>query len=230
MTGRKGIDDMKKIIAIALIVTCAFALFSCGSDGTIDNVNKMFKSVAPTKVVTETTEVFGEVTLTSKSTLLSGKVDGKAAATYEFSNMELRSIEDGSGDFEELPWVVISGLYEYHEDKGVRIDGGKWQDDMYNFAPTAGSNALNLKKKLVNNLEEDAVTKTVKFTVAADNTETVFGEKIKCDVLVTITHDGSAITSVVLNYTVPASDKDHPDIVTTVKVLYSYDAEKIVIK
>ncbi len=221
---------MKKITAILLILTCIFALFSCGGSDTVGKVNNMFKAVAPTKVVTVTTETIGDTVLTSTSTLLSGTVDGKAAATYEFKNMQLRSIEEGSGDVEVLPWVEISGLYEYVEDKGVRIDGGKWQDDMYNFAPTAGSVALKLTKKLIKDVEEDKAKKTVKFTVAADNTEAVFGENIESDVLVVITHDGSAITGIELTYTVPASNKSHPDIETSVEILYSYDIEKIVIK
>ncbi len=222
---------MKKITAIVLILTCVFAMFSCGgSDNTVENVSEMFKSVAPTKVVTKTTEKVGVTVLTSTSTLLSGKVDGKAAATYEFNNMELRTVEEGSGDVEVLPWVEVSGLWEFHEDKGVRIDGGKWVDDMYNFAPGAGDAALNVTDDLVKDVVNDEANKTVTFTVAAENTKAVFDKEIGTDVKVVVTHDGSAITSVTLDYVIPASDKDHPDIETTLEIFYSYDAEKIVIK
>ncbi len=221
---------MKKFGAILLVLACVFTMFSCGSDSTVEKVSKMFNSVAPTKVVAVTTEALGDTVLTSSSTFLSGRVGGKAAATYEFTEMRLRDIEEGSGDQEMLPWYEVKGLYEYHEDKGVRIDGGKWQDDMYNFSPTVGSVELNIEKKFIKDAEEDETARTIKFTVLAANTEAVFGVALECDVAVTVTHDGSAVTGLELNYTVPASGKNHPDIVTCVSVRYSYDVEQIDIK
>ncbi len=217
---------MKKFIAFALILTCVLSLFSCG-DSVADRVDKMFKSVAPTKVITEINEDIGSITLVSKYTLISGTVDGVAAATYEFSEMTLRTIDEGAVDTELLPWVETTGFWEYHDDKGLRTDGKKWDSDGENFAPKVGSGALKkISKKLMTKVEEDKAAKTINFTVLAADTKTVFGEEIKSDVAVTVTHDGVLVTGVQLSYKVPASDKDHPDVKTTVNILYSYDAEK----
>ncbi len=231
---------MKKIIAIALVLACSVALFACGGSDTAENIDKMFKSVAPTKVVTEITENVGELVLVSTSTLTSGTVDGKAAATYESLNMRLRTVSEGSGDVEVLPWVEVYELLEYHDGKGLRTTNdkngtpGAWDEGGYNFAPTAGKSPIVLTKETMQDVEEDEAAKTIKFTILAADTATVLSgiieEALESDVAVTITHDGSAITGITLTYTVLAEEKDHPDIETTIKILYSYDAEQIKFK
>lgn len=225
---------MKKILALILVLTCGFAMFSCDESGdTMNKVDKIFKAVAPTKIVTETTEVFdGKLTLTSTSTLKSGKVDGFAAATYEYTKQTLRTVEEGAGDTELLPWVETSGLLEYHDDKGLRTDGGKWDIDGENFAPAAGEMGPKFSAKNVKDIKEDKENNTITFTVPAGKAALVFGEDAApaADVFVTITHDGSAVTSVILSYEIKADKKDHPDVEVTIKVLYSYEAEQITIK
>jgi hypothetical protein len=225
---------MKKILSIILVLACVFAMFSCGEVGDIMNkVDSIFNAVAPTKIVTETTESFdGKLTLVSKSTLKSGKVDGFAAATYEYVNQKLLSVEAGAGDTELLPWEEVSGLLEYHDDKGLRVDGGKWDVDGENFAPTAGEMAPKFSEKNVKDVKEDKANNTITFVVPAAKTAAVFGEDgaPNADVFVTLTHDGAAVTSITLNYKVEAEKKNQPDIEVTVKVLYSYEAEQITIK
>lgn len=223
---------MKKIIAIILAITCAFAMFSCQGKKAdpIDTLNAMYKASAPTKVVTDTTEVLGSITLTGTSTLKTGKIDGKIATTYTYSYQELRSIEDGVSSVEK-PWIEVSGSKEYYEDKGVRIDGGSWDDEGFNFAPSAGSIAVNVTKDNVTDLVADDAAKTITFKVAADKTAEVFGEEnaIGADVSVTVTHDGVVVTGTTLSYTVEGTEDEYPDAVVTIKIAYSYDLEEITI-
>lgn len=223
---------MKKIIAIILAITCAFAMFSCQEEKAdpIETLNAMYKASVPTKVVTDTTEVLGSITLTGTSTLKTGKIDGKIATTYTYSYQELRSIEDGV-DSVEKPWIEVSGTKEYYEDKGVRVNGGSWDSDEFNFAPAAGSIAINISNENIKDFKEDAATKTVTFTVAADKSAAVFGEEnaIAANVSVTITHDGAVITGITLSYTVESTEDEYPDAVVTIKTVYTYDLEEITI-
>lgn len=225
---------MKKILALILILACTFSVVSCGEAGEIvGKVNKVFSAVSPTKIVTETTEVFdGKLTLTSTSTLKVGVVDGFAAATYEFVKQTLRSVEEGAGDTEELPWIETVELREYHDDKGLRVNGGKWDIDGENFAPEAGKFAPKFSEKNLKDIKEDKATNTITFVIPADKTAAVFGEDQApaADVSVTVTHDGSAVTSMILSYEVKADKKDYPDVAVTIKILYSYEPEQITMK
>ena len=223
---------MKKLIAIILVLASSLALFSCGeSKDTIKKVNKMYKAILPTKIVTETTQDMGSQVLTGEYVLTTGTGDGKAVSTLYYNYQKLRSIEDGSGSTEELPWEEITLTKEYHEDKGLRIDGGKWQKDGNDFAPTIDDIALDISAKDVEDVSEDAATKTITFIVPKDNTADVFGEDMApaADVSVTITHDGAAVMSMTITYTVQSDNKDHPEIVTTIKTVYSYEPQEITI-
>lgn len=223
---------MKKIIAIILAITCAFAMFSCQGKKAdpIDTLNAMYKASAPTKVVTDTTEVLGSITLTGTYTLKTGKIDGKIATTYTYSYQELRAVNDGLESVEK-PWIEVSGTKEYLEDKGVRIDGGSWDDEGFNFAPSAGSIVVNVTKDNVTDIVADDAAKTITFKVAADKTAEVFGEEnaVAADVSVTVTHDGAVITGTTLSYTVEGAEDKYPDAVVTIKVVYTYDLEEITI-
>ncbi len=226
------IIKMKKIIAIILAITCAFAMFSCQEKKAdpIDTLNAMYKASAPTKVVTNTTEVLGSITLSGTSTLKTGKIDGKIATTYTYSYQELREIEDGISSIEK-PWKEVAGSKEYLEDKGVRINGGKWDEDGFNFAPSTGSIIVKITKDNTTDFVADEATKTITFKVAAEKTAEVFGEDnaIAADVTVTVTHDGAVVTSTALSYTLESSEDEYPDAVVTVKVDYTYDLEEITI-
>lgn len=225
---------MKKILSIVLVLACVFAMFSCGeAEDIMKKVDSIFNAVAPTKIETTTEESFdGKLTLTSTSVLKTGKVDGFDASTYEYVKQELISIEDGAGDTEKLPFEETRGILEYHDDKGLRVDGGKWDVDGENFAPTAGEMAPKFSAKNAKDVKEDKETNTITFVVPADKTEAVFGKDAApaADVFVTLTHDGSAVTSIVLTYKVEAEKKNQPDIEVKITVLYSYKAEQINIK
>ena len=223
---------MKKILALILVLASAFTLFSCGeSRDIVKRVNKMYTSLVPTKIVTETTQDIGAHVLTGEYVLTMGTIDGNAVTTLYYSYQQLRSIEDGAGSTVELPWEDVTLTKEYHEEKGVRENGGKWDKEAEDFAPTVEDIALKISAKHVEEVTEDEKTKTITFIVPKDNTADVFGEEnaIEADVQVTIVHDGAAIMSVTLSYTVPAAKKDYPDIVTVIKTTYSYEPQEITI-
>lgn len=219
---------MKKIIAIILAITCAFALFSCGDTGkAIKKIDKMYNSTAPTKIVIDETQKIGEIVIVTEGTFVTGKIDGMKAAIYEYRYQKLRPISDG--DEELSVFAEETGKHEYLEGTGYRIDGGEW-DDEYDFAPKAGAIALKFSAKDIKDFKEDKAAKSYTFVIPADKTEKVLGEAISADVTVVITHDGAAIAGVTLTYTITAEDAKHDDTVVTIKAKYTYDTEDITIE
>ena len=225
---------MKKIISIVLVIACAFTLFSCG-DGdtavaTLTDITDMYNAISPSMVVTETTRSFGTYTLTNKSTLKVGTVDGASVAVYEYSNQQLRDIESGSGSEILDALETITGIREYHEELGYRENGGKWDANGEDFTPETGATALNLTEETVKDFTYNEETKTYTFNVLAADTEAVFGMEIESDVAVTITRSAADIVGLTLAYaTKNADNKDHPEIRIVIKVSYYYESQTITI-
>lgn len=228
----------KKIIIIVSIVLAAAILIGAGvaayfvffrqdeNDKIYAKLEKVYGAISPTKIVTVTTEEIGKYTLTSEATFVTGKVDGKYASVYEYKQQKLRDIDSGaSTDDITTYWVETVGKLEYLEDKGLRVDGGKWDEAGEDFSPEAGKFALNTTKKTVADLKEDTATNTITFTILKDSTEAVFGEgnAIEADVYVTVTHDGGAVTGVIITYTIETDIEKYPDMVVTIRADYSYD-------
>ena len=224
---------MKKIISIVLVFACVFTFFSCGggdsTEASLKEINDMYNAISPSMVTTETTRNFGKYTLTNKSTLKVGTVDGYAVAVYEYANQQLRDIEGGSGA--EILDVVetVTGIREYHEEYGYRENGGKWDENGDDFTPATGATALNLTVATVKDFKADAENKTYTFNVLAADTEAVFGMEIESDVAVTITHSGADIVGLTLSYVIKGKNKDYPEVQVTVKTLYSYESQTITI-
>lgn len=219
---------MKKIISIILAITCAFALFSCGETGkAIKKIDKMYKSTAPTKIVIEETQKIGEIILVTEANFVTGKIDGKKAAIYEYRKQELRAISDGDQELSAIS--EETGKHEYLEGTGYRVDGGKWQDE-YDFAPKTGAIALEFSEKDITDFKEDKDAKSYTFIIPADNTEKVLGKATGADVTVVIIHDGAAIAGIALTYTITAENSKHDNTVVTIKAKYTYETEDITIQ
>ena len=228
---------MKKIIALVLALTCSIALFSCGKKDGIEkdvkDVASMYESSAPTKIVTTVKNTVGTREYDAEYTLVTGKIGDKIATVYTYWYEKLRSVEDGANSEIVGPEEIVKGSREFLEDSGVRENGGKWDDEGYNFAPAAGDIAIDLKfSNLVDpKYENNVLTFSVAPDKAQDVLAVVLGEDldegaIAGNVSVTITNAGSVITGITVVYTVAATD-DYPEIVTTVSAVYTYDLEKI---
>ena len=237
MTKKKKIIIIVSIAVLVAIIAGAVASYLIffrkdENDRIYENLERVYGAIAPTKIVTTTTEELGNYTLTGEATFVTGTVDGMYASVYTYRHQKLRDIDSGAATADITTyWVETSGKLEYVADKGLRIDGGKWDAEGEDFSPEAGKFALNTSKDTVTDLKEDVLTNTITFTVLAADTEAVFGEgnAIEADVYVTVTHDGGAVTGVVITYTVETDIAKYPDMIVTIKADYSYDPEKPVI-
>lgn len=244
------------ILAVILVLALAFTggafYFFGGFNGAINHVKgkilgeepdgtEIFKALyavsEPTKVVTDYTTQIGNATLVGKATLTTGTLnDGKKATVYVYSYEMLQSIEAGAGNkIIPITGEPITGSREYVEGKGERIDGGGWDELGTNFAPKAGSIAINLDSTKIKNCvySESGSLKTLSFVVEVDNIEAVFGEgyEIFSDANVTITANDVAITGITVSYTevLESEDEDiiYPDAIVTISTVYTYGIEEV---
>lgn len=230
---------MKKLIAILLIFVFAFAFVSCGKDEAqtedtnnvsaeiINEIAGMFASSTPTKSVVGTTITSSDTVLVGEYTIITGQVGGKEAATYFEDQERLISIDE-SGSLDIVTGTVVKeAVYkEYLEGKGVRIDGGAWDETAVNFAPKHGPMSINLDRELLAKSQYDEATKTLTCTVAAANSAAFLGlaENLTVDASVEIVHDGASINRITVSFTIP-SDGTNSDIKVEIKAFYTYDLE-----
>lgn len=220
---------MKKIIAFILAVACVASLFACGGDADkdpIELVTEMYANSDPTKTVVDTVQK-GLQTLTSKSVLVKGQVDGKVATVYDTSYQKMAEVADDANDTittETENKVYVEGM-------GIRIrkngsKTNKWNEGS-DFAPEKGDIAINIS----NITEYVYENHTLKFEVPAEKTEEVFGtgSDLPYIVTVTITDDGAVITGITISYTIPQKSSKIPKTDVTVTTVYTYDLEPITI-
>ena len=222
---------MKKIIAVFLLLACAFTMFSCGeTEDTIKNVNTMFSAYAPTRIFTTTSLIAGDYELIGTHEIKTGYIDGKQASVSIRDYEELISWEEaGASDYITQPWIPVKEVMHYHEDRGLRKNNGKWDPLGDDFAPVAGDIGPKFTTKNVTNVVNDAKAKTITLTVPYEKVFDVFGFEgtVDSDIEVVITHDGSVITGITLSYTVFGIEDNYPDVEITIVTVYSYAAETI---
>ncbi len=233
---------MKKIIALILALCCVFAIVSCdgGEEQTsgVAEFERLYSVSEPTKVVTNQTTTVGSVSLKGGSILVTGALnDGSAATVYTESYETLRSVQSGAGDvITPIVGEPITASREYVEGKGVRYDGGAWDEAGLNFAPKAGSIAINLDETKLKDCvySENGDVKTLTFTVEAKNAASVFGEwasEITSDVNVVITASVAVVTGITVSYTEDIifddEDIECPAANITISTVYTYGIEEI---
>ena len=235
---------MKKIIVFILVMAlCVPALFSCGLvkkvtskffDNTLDDIQTMYSNSAPTKVVATTKQNIAGVELNCSYELVTGYVDNKPASVYTVVTEELRSVEEG-GNTDEVKSEkkIITKKTEAIEGIGVRTNGGDWNPQGNISSIGRGAMALNLDEKYLDSVVYE--NNTLTFTVTAENAATVLGEEYTGDIVdtveVTIVNDGAVITSIDLHYFLKGdASKNLAQSEMTVKVVYTYDLEKITIE
>ena len=231
---------MKKIIVLMLAVAlCVAALTSCQyldmlkGDSTLDDVAAMYNMSAPTKVVATTEQNFGSYELNCSYEIVTGYVDNSRASVYTVTTEELRTVEEG-GKTEEVKDMIktTTKKTEAIEGFGSRTNGGDWNPEGDVWTIGRGRMAINLEESALTNVVYE--NNTLTFVVPVANVATVFGESyaanIASDVEVTIVNDGAVVTSVELHYYLAGDGANLPETEMTVKLVYTYDLERITIE
>ena len=231
---------MKKIIVLMLTVAlCVAALTSCQyldmfkGDSTLDDVAAMYNMSAPTKVLATTEQNFGSYELNCSYEIVTGYVDNSRASVYTVTTEELRTVEEG-GKTEEVKDMIktTTKKTEAIEGFGSRTNGGDWNPEGDVWTIGRGRMAINLEESALTNVVYE--NNTLTFVVPVANVATVFGESyaanIASDVEVTIVNDGAVVTSVELHYYLVGDGANLPETEMTVKVVYTYDLERITIE
>ena len=235
---------MKKIIAMILALACVFAVSSCGEEEVektaeqiaVETTLSYYAASVPTRIQTNTERVYGDnfYTLKGEYILETGKTaDGLLITVQTYEQDKLRTVAEGSDSVVLEPIYTETGSEEFLEGSGRRTNGKKWVDGA-NFAPTAGSIALNLPYDKLTDVTYTTAkySNVLSFTVAEDNAADVFGanEDGDCildnesDVLVTITNNGAVITGVTIEYTVEEDD-DFPGQTVVIDTVYGYELQ-----
>ena len=232
---------MKKIFVFILVIAlCATALSSCAVvdwfnglfRSELDDIADMYSVSAPTKVVATTTQKIGALELNCSYEIVTGYVDNSRASVYTVTTEELRTVEEG-GKTEEVKDMIktTTKKTEAIEGFGSRTNGGEWNPDGDVWTIGRGRMAINLAEDaLVNVVYENH---TLTFTVPQANVATVFGEEyskdMSSDVQVKIVDDGAVVTSIELHYNLAGDGANLAESEMTVKVVYTYDLERITI-
>lgn len=233
---------MKKIIVFMLALALCLASFtSCKFFNKVTNkfkspledVQTMYNSSAPTRIVATTKQVFQSYELNSKYEIILGQVDGMDASVYNVTEEKLESLESAGGTEVVKPLIkTVTTKTESIAGIGSRTDGGPWNPEGGATVIGRGSMAINLDKDRVTdvNYQDHVLT----FTIPNANIDAVLGgafsSGIAGDVKVTIVDDGAVVTSIELHYTLLGNDKAGlPQSEMIVKVEYTYDLEQITI-
>lgn len=199
----------------------------------LNDVAAMYNMSAPSKVVATTKQSFGSYELNCSYQLVTGYIDTSLASVYTVTTEELRTVEEG-GNTEEVKDMIKSTTKktEAIEGFGSRTNGGEWNPDGAVWSIGRGSMALNLDKNAVTNVNYENHVLT--FTIPAGNAATVLGEQyaksISGDVQVKIVDDGAVVTSIDLTYNLAGDGANLAESTMTVKVVYTYDLERITIE
>ena len=182
---------MKKILTLILVLTCAFAMFSCGDDVT-----------APvyTQEAAEFITAFGATEVTTlKVTVAAETAEGTLTSTYttvynaDKTTTITYSIETIPGIESTEDMVVLTGTVS-GDASGNYTDGGE-------IASKLGATGVkfNYTSDKITNFEVDG--NVLAIVVPAADTQAVIGYAVGSDALVTVTKAEGKITSLTLSYT-----------------------------
>ena len=114
----------------------------------------------------------------------------------------------------------------------MRTNGGDWDPAGAVWSIGRGRMAINLDATAITNMTYE--NNVLSFTVPADKAAVVFGadyaKNISSEVQVTIVNDGAVVTSVDLHYYLAGDGANLAESEMTVKVIYTYDLERITIE
>lgn len=194
------VTNMKKIIAVLLMLSCALMLFACApTDGSkpekadLSLFTKAIETVSPrssnikTKLTSELGELNGSFTVTYSG-------DKRATIAYEVE--EFNEIGESSYENFEIK-STKTGTITYEDGKYSTSDGVTGEFVLANEL------SLNLDPEKMTYSFADGNT-TLKATVLAANTEAVLGTRIGADVTMTLKRNDITLTSITLTYVTTA--------------------------
>lgn len=182
---------MKKILALILALTCAFALFACGEEE---------ESPVYAEDAAEFFTAFGATTISSlKVTVVADTAEGTLTSTYtttynaDKTGTMTYSIETIPGLDSNDDLVVLTGSIAC-DANGNFFDDGE-------ISGKLGATGVNFDydSDKINNYEIDG--NTLFITVAAADTQAVIGQAIGSDASITVTKADGKIASITLTYT-----------------------------
>ena len=183
---------MKKILALILVLTCAFALFACGEEETPEPVY--------TEDAAEFISAFAATTVsTLKVTVTAQTAEGALTSTYttvynaDKTGTMTYAIETIPGLDSTDDIVLVEGTVTFDKD-GNYSDGGEISGKLGATGVKFNINSSAIKKFSVDG-------NVLGITVPAADTQAVIGYAIDSDALVTVTKADGKITSIALSYT-----------------------------
>ncbi len=187
---------MKKrlLTAVLLLVCMVFNVFlatSCGGGASeLDAFETAIENTAPTNVDGKITLYTGSATLELEFSSVIAE-DGTFTSNYRFSNLNDIS-SGGANDLQSN----VEGTVTY--------DGTKYSDDSIAGKITAAATQLDIGASMEYNVNSDG--KILTATVAAEDTEDVFGTDYATDVRFVLTQADEKIISLVLEYTLQSGE------------------------
>ena len=183
---------MKKIICLLLVLTCAFALFSCGNEEIKAHI-ELVNASNPTNITTHTSYVSAEETLSGRFvTVIEGDV---CTMTYAYERLADPVLDGGTERIKEVEGTV------FYKDGKYSEDGENWS------AASPDKNLVNIVFDLsvenLGNCKLSSDKKTLSATLNAEQAQNVLGLELPASeegISLTVTHNGTYLTYVVISY------------------------------
>lgn len=239
---------MKKIFALLLAICCLFSVVACGNDdGNVEppaddvlaRFNQMLNTSVPTKSVSTATEIMEKVELVSTYTLTTGtNQDGKRATLLV---SEVQTLQDAESNF--VSHIKTTKTREWYiEGEGTFKNNRLVDEEGVDFAPVAGSLALNLDSSLFE-YEYDEESDTLTLYVDYENSAAVLApmltedQEFEYDLVITIVAAGGRISQIDVAYMIESHDVGDDDEIiveigdmdVVISTVYEYNTQQITI-
>ena len=187
------------ILVLALAVSCVFAFASCKKEeATTKSIYDLVASAAPTKTVTLTDFVKGNVTYQGEFIM---SVEGNNSI-FEFSYERPRTIPEGAtdGEYDDRvpnPVKTIEGVI-YFKDGKFSEDGDQWTAE----APSTTIFSFDLKAEYLTGATTSDDGNTLTAEMTPENAVKVLGTDLQPqgNVKITVKTNGVSLSKVVLQY------------------------------
>lgn len=203
-TSQKGDYGLHNIGEDGLCTVCSYN----SKIADLNAVVNMYANSSPTRIVANSQQVTGLVTLKGNYDLTVSSEGEYDIAILKTSQQEVRSVADGGRDPEIKEMITLEeSITHYHEALGVRKVNmstntpGAWNANGESLIPEGGAISIDLLAAPVSNCSY--ADNKLTLLVPAASTEKVLGIAIEADVEVAIETDGAVIIGISLSYTLP---------------------------